>query len=213
MAAGSPDRRPSSTRRVTVQKRAEATRTRILDAAIELFARGGYEGTTVAAIAERAGITDAGVLYHYPTKKDLFVAVVDLMAALQAGRFRELVAPGGLAAIENLAAWGSVMEARPDLLALQIVLNAEAIAPDAELHDYWASRHQALLQLLGDVFRQAIHRGEVRADVDPAFEASALTAHLDGARLQWFYSHHELSIADSFGTYIRHLVDRIRAPA
>jgi AcrR family transcriptional regulator len=188
---------------------AAGTRARIVDSAIELFARGGYAGTSVLAIAERAGISDAGVLYHFATKRDLFVAVVDVFTELQADTFRELLAPGGFVAIQNLAGWGAVMEARPDLLAVQIVLSAEAIAPGAELHTYWASRHTALLELLAGLFREGIERGQVRADIDPVFEASALCAHLDGARLQWFYSGQRASIARSFETYVALLADRI----
>lgn len=185
------------------------TSERIVDAAIDLFARRGYEHTSIAAIGDRVGLTDAGVLYHYHNKMELFDAVVQRFVGLQADTFRTMVAPGGLQAIENLASWGAVMESHPDLLALQIVLNAEAIAPDAELHGYWASRHAALLDLLAEIFRQGIRRGEIRSDIDPDYEARALTAHLDGARLQWFYSDHVLLIAASFETYIGHLVDRI----
>jgi AcrR family transcriptional regulator len=141
---------------------AASTRARIVESAIELFARGGYAGTSVLAIAERAGISDAGVLYHFSTKRDLFVAVVDVFADLQADTLEELLAPGGFAAIRNLAGWGAVMEESPDLLAVQIVLSAESIAPEAELHSYWASRHAALLELLAGLFREAIEREEVR---------------------------------------------------
>lgn len=187
-----------------------STRQRIVDVAIELFARGGYEGTSVLSIAERVGISDAGVLYHFSTKRELFLAVVDVFAAAQADEFATLIEPGGLRAIDNLRAWGAVMEQRPELLALQIVLNAEAINPDADLHDYWAGRHQGLLELVVGLFTQGVERGEIRRDVDSEYEASALTAHLDGARLQWFYSGRRMSIATSVDTYVSQLVDRVR---
>ncbi|MBI5087363.1 MAG: helix-turn-helix transcriptional regulator [Actinobacteria bacterium] len=51
-----------------------------------MFARGGYVGTSVLAIADRAGISDAGVLYHFSTKRELFVAVVDVFTELQPTR-------------------------------------------------------------------------------------------------------------------------------
>jgi AcrR family transcriptional regulator len=193
----------------SISPKGARTAEQIVDAAVQLFSRRGFEGTSVAAIGERAGLTDAGVLYHFGTKMCLFDAVVQRFAGLQAETFRSMVAPGGLAAIKNLAGWGAVMEAHPDLLSLQIVLNAEAIAPDAELHGYWASRHSALLGLLAEIFRVGMRRKEIRSDIDPDYEAHALTAHLDGARLQWFYSDGEISIATSFETYVGQLVDRI----
>ncbi len=186
-----------------------STRERIVAAAIELFAHGGYEGTSVLSIAQKVGISDAGVLYHFSTKRELFLAVVDVFVVVQAEQFSTLIAPGGLQAIDNLRAWGGVMELRPDLLALQIVLNAEAITPLAELHGYWAERHRALLDLIAGLFRQGVERGDIRPDIDPDYEASAMAAHLDGARLQWFYSDGSASIATSFDTYVTLLLRRI----
>jgi AcrR family transcriptional regulator len=53
------------------------TRSRILDAAEELFAGSGYEATPTARIAERAGVPK-GLLFHYfPRKIDVLVSLVD----------------------------------------------------------------------------------------------------------------------------------------
>ena len=43
---------------------AGATRGRILDVALELFSRRGYEGTSIRDIAERMELTKAAVYYH-----------------------------------------------------------------------------------------------------------------------------------------------------
>lgn len=216
VARGAPMRDAAGTSgRRRARTRLPGTRGRIVAAAIDLFGRNGYAGTSIVAIAEQVGITDAGVLYHFPTKLDLFTAVVDEFTRVQAERFRALLAPGGLGAISNLRVWGEAMEARPDLLAAQTALSAEAIAPGAELHAYWASRHGALLELIARLFVDAVERGEVRSDVDPRYEASALAAQLDGLRLQWFYSDGAVSIATAFDTYVSQLVARIalRRPA
>ncbi|MFE9032157.1 TetR family transcriptional regulator [Streptomyces iakyrus] len=45
-------------------------------AAVELFARHGYRGTTVRAIAERAGVDPALVMYHYGSKEKVFSVVI-----------------------------------------------------------------------------------------------------------------------------------------
>jgi AcrR family transcriptional regulator len=52
-----------------------STRERLLAAAREVLEQGGYAGASVAAIAERAGLS-AGALYrHFPSKAELFVEV------------------------------------------------------------------------------------------------------------------------------------------
>ncbi|MFJ4683023.1 TetR family transcriptional regulator [Streptomyces sp. NPDC088789] len=45
-------------------------------AAVELFARHGYRGTTIRAIAERAGVDPALVMYHYGSKEKVFSLVI-----------------------------------------------------------------------------------------------------------------------------------------
>jgi AcrR family transcriptional regulator len=54
----------------------EATRTRILEAAGELFAAHGYAETTSRAIAARAGVDVASINYHYGSRSGLYQAVL-----------------------------------------------------------------------------------------------------------------------------------------
>jgi AcrR family transcriptional regulator len=53
------------------------TRTRILDAATELFGRDGFDKTTVRAIARCCGITDAALYYHFPSKRAILTSLWD----------------------------------------------------------------------------------------------------------------------------------------
>ena len=52
------------------------TRDRILAVACELFARRGYQGTSIRLIADGAGITDPAVYYYFPTKRALHDALL-----------------------------------------------------------------------------------------------------------------------------------------
>lgn len=49
----------------------------ILAAATRLFAECGFEGTTIAAVAERTGISKQNLLYYFPTKNSLYKRVLD----------------------------------------------------------------------------------------------------------------------------------------
>lgn len=62
-------------------QRSEATRRKLMDAAIELFAERGFAGTATEDIVDRAGVT-RGALYHqFTDKADLFRAVVEELEA------------------------------------------------------------------------------------------------------------------------------------
>ncbi len=62
---------------MTTQQRGEETRNRILDAALEAFARYGYDATGVAEICRRAGVTKGGFYHHFPSKQDAFLEMLE----------------------------------------------------------------------------------------------------------------------------------------
>jgi TetR/AcrR family transcriptional regulator, transcriptional repressor of aconitase len=56
----------------------EERRKAIVDAAVPLFARKGFAGTTTREIAEAAGISEALVFKHFPTKKLLYREILHM---------------------------------------------------------------------------------------------------------------------------------------
>lgn len=54
----------------------EERRTAIREAAVTLFARNGFDGTSTAEVARAAGVSQATVFVYFPTKEDLFRAAV-----------------------------------------------------------------------------------------------------------------------------------------
>jgi AcrR family transcriptional regulator len=181
----------------------------ILDVAMELFGRRGIHGTTIAAIADRFGITDGGLLHHFPTKSALVDAVIERAAQLQLEQMRQFVEPGGLEAIKALSAWGTVVEATPQLTAFSIVLSTEAIFDDSVVRDWVQRRYVAVQGLVSSLIREGIENGDIRPDVDADWEASAVIAFLDGIRLQWFYSDHTMPLAEVVKRYFDQLVERL----
>ena len=63
------------------QAQARRTQARILEAATQAFRTHGYTGTTVAAVAEAAGVSVAAVELAFPTKPDLLKAAIDVAIA------------------------------------------------------------------------------------------------------------------------------------
>ena len=55
---------------------ADQRKAQILRAATDLFAGGGYAGTSLRDVAEKCGMTKAALYYHYPDKESLLKAVV-----------------------------------------------------------------------------------------------------------------------------------------
>jgi AcrR family transcriptional regulator len=61
--------------RRTQAERTEATTAALVDAARELFARDGYDATSLDAVAARAKMTKGAVYHHFDGKRQLFEAV------------------------------------------------------------------------------------------------------------------------------------------
>lgn len=61
---------------MATQRRAEETRSRIMEAALTCFAHDGYDGTGVAEICARAGVTKGAFYHHFATKHAVFLALL-----------------------------------------------------------------------------------------------------------------------------------------
>ncbi|MGH2955722.1 MAG: TetR/AcrR family transcriptional regulator [Solirubrobacterales bacterium] len=69
-------RAPSQKRPRAAHLGPERRRPQVLDAALELFLERGYEGTSMAGIAEAAGVTKPVVYACFPGKEELFRALL-----------------------------------------------------------------------------------------------------------------------------------------
>src|SRR5918996_6577968 len=69
--------RAETTRKRAAHLGPERRRPQVLDAALELFLERGYEGTSMEAIAESAGVTKPVVYACFPGKVELFKALLE----------------------------------------------------------------------------------------------------------------------------------------
>jgi AcrR family transcriptional regulator len=76
-SARAPSRRDAGARRIgrPPKVKGEETRDRLIELARRVFADRGYEVTTNKELADAAGFTPAALYYHFPSKKDLYLAV------------------------------------------------------------------------------------------------------------------------------------------
>lgn len=77
-------------------------RDRLVVAAVDLFTEQGYDETTVAQIAERAGVTKSTFFRHFPDKRELLVAGQEMLSRLLAEGIAD--APEGASALDAVAA-------------------------------------------------------------------------------------------------------------
>src|SRR5919106_849367 len=85
-----------------VNRRGAERRQALIDAAIELWAEKGSRGTGVAAVAERAGVTDAGLLHHFGTKENFLLEVIAELDRREVERHKALGPLEGLDLLRRL---------------------------------------------------------------------------------------------------------------
>src|SRR6202012_274168 len=64
--------------RLSRQESRLETRTRLLDSAAQLFARGGYEGASIDLIAENAGYSKGAFYSNFESKEAIFLELLDI---------------------------------------------------------------------------------------------------------------------------------------
>lgn len=178
-----------------VQARGVERRRAIVAAATEHFAREGYRGTGIAAIAKAAGITTGGVLHHFGSKEGLLVAVLQQRDREAVARFE--AAPRGTVADEldrwvDVATWN---EGRAAVAALHTVLLAESIAEDHPARGFFRERNRQVVGVLAGTLRRGVERGELRSDLDVEAKAAELHALIEGLHLTWLHSGAETGLA------------------
>jgi AcrR family transcriptional regulator len=177
---------------------AEERRQQILELATELFARQGYQGTTTRQIAQRVHVNEAIIFRHFPTKEELYWAVIENQIRVRGGRAR-------LEA--RLAAGGSDRELltaiAEELLGRDVTLSRLLLYTALENHElthrFFRTHVAQYLELLADYVRRGIAEARFR-DVDPLLAARGFLGMVwyhfqiqelfGGKRVQTFDPHH-----------------------
>jgi AcrR family transcriptional regulator len=164
------------------RNRGEESRDAILSAARQLFARRGYRGTSLASIAEAAGLSQPGLLHHFPSKTELLLAALTGRDA-EDGRLSSPPLAGEI--IDGLRTLVAHNEASPELIRLYSMLLGEAISADHPAHDYFATRYTNIRSRFVRHLTQAQAQGRLAPGIDVTALASLLIAVLDGLQFQW----------------------------
>jgi AcrR family transcriptional regulator len=163
------------------------TKAALLKAALELFARHGFAGTSIRAIAREVGMSESVLYAHFPNKQAMFEAVLGLGGPRATVDAIESLDMGSdpAAYIRELAS--AVMTAWNTPEARQL---ASLAARDGLMHHPLLSSgiDEALAHLAG-VFQRWLDEGRIRDDLGSAGDlAYGLLAPIAHARMLWLHS-------------------------
>lgn len=181
------------------QARSEATRRRIIEAAVDLFSERGYPGTGLGDIIERAQMTKGALYYHFDSKEALAAEIVSEGSARLLATF-DAISESSSPALESIIhgtflvvdQLGSDKVARVGIVLMRVFAGFSESAGGT--YSGWLSA------MATDVAR-ARDEGDVRDDVDIVAVAETFVGAFVGGSL--------LSDAASGGTDLRERVTRL----
>ncbi len=176
---------------------------------METFATRGYHKASLAEIAERAGLTQAGVLHHFHSKAGLLTGVLDLrdvsdLAELDAER------PRGLAYLRHLVATVARNAERTGIVRLYAVLSGESVTEGHPAQGFFRSRYAGLRGQVVAALIEARELGQVDDDLDVDGVATAVIAVMDGLQIQWLLAPDAVDMAATTEQVIDALIGRGR---
>ncbi|MFF8605811.1 TetR/AcrR family transcriptional regulator [Streptomyces sp. NPDC015346] len=159
-----------------------AKRQEILDAALAAYAEAGSRGVSVRDIAQRVGMTDAGVLHHFGSREALLTAVIEARDTAAS----ETYSPETVLWRTELLAQNA---ATPGLVKLFLDIAAASADPDHPGHAFFTERYRGLRLQIAALLAAGPPPGlgpaGPVADADAEWAGRILLAATDGLQLQW----------------------------
>jgi AcrR family transcriptional regulator len=176
-----------------------------MDAAVEVFATVGYHKGSLRDVADRVGMSQAGLLHHFPSKEHLLQGVLtrrDDDARALMGEPR----PIGTDLLRFLVDLATYNAGHPQLVELHVILSGEGASAEHPLHEYFVERYERVYEMFRDAFVESAERGELRDGVDPRSAARTVIALLDGLQLQWLLHREGVDMAADLRHYLQLLL-------
>ncbi|WP_084622455.1 TetR/AcrR family transcriptional regulator [Demequina oxidasica] len=165
-------------------RKGDQTRTLILQTALTQFGEQGYRGASLRDIASRCGISHPGLLYHFPTKEALLLAVLDHRD--QVDRAEQARADdSGIDVLRRLVRSAEVNQGRPGIVELFVVVSAESTSVEHPAHQYFQERYARLVDEVARAYAEVAAQGMLKEGVDSRRAAQQLIALMDGLQVQW----------------------------
>jgi AcrR family transcriptional regulator len=186
--------------------KSEQTRRSILDSALKVFAESGYRSGSLRNVADRVGMSEAGLLHHFPSKSALLAAVLERRDEQTVEQF-EFDFSNGRDALRALVRLAEYNASTPGVVELFCTLAAEATSPEHPAHQYFADRYRTTTSSIGEAFERLQQAGELKPGVDPRVAAKGVIAVMDGLQIQWLLDRESTDMAGELRSYMQSMVE------
>jgi AcrR family transcriptional regulator len=163
------------------QVRSEATRRKILDAAIEVFGEVGYAAAGWSTIIERTGMTKGALYHHFDSKESLASNIIEEGSDTLLSAYRNVCKPSS-PGLENIVHGSFTIV---EVLGSDKMARAGAqLATALSGFNAAASRFYANLVLeTAQEARRAVKEGDLRNGIEPDVLSASIVGTISGTQL------------------------------
>jgi AcrR family transcriptional regulator len=169
-------------------KRKIGSSERLLNAAMKLFVKKGYKGTSVAEITKDAGLTRGALYCHFEAKEHLAREIIKLFEERYLNKMMGYVEKeGGNASdkFERAMRFNvSFAGEHPDLCLFMTVISAEMCGSRNRLEPTLKSVYRRWSEFIAGILKEGKRTGEFKKEIDPQMMAWVIIGVHDGVLLQ-----------------------------
>lgn len=161
------------------------TQSRLLDLGEALMRKRGFGGFSYADLAREIGIRKASIHHHFPTKSDLGMAVLDRYADQLADKLRKISSAsrtGGQALDGTIKLYRDAID-HAGSMCLCSTLAADTEVIDRDMRERLAQANRDTAAWIQETLLTGRRDRSIAVGGDPALEAKAILAQLQGAQL------------------------------
>lgn len=147
--------------------RSSERRAQVVQVALDLVARWGVQGTTLARIAAAAGVTPAALYSHFANKREIMVAALDVLFEKIRAVHCSSSNPNALERLREIGIQHSkLLGFQHDGFAFPL-FEFMAAPPEEGLREELRIRHLERMREVAEIVREGQEQGTIAREVDP----------------------------------------------
>ena len=166
----------------------EETRRRIVLAALELFVRYGYHGTSITDIMKKVGLTKGSLYAHFKSKGEILLLIIERYKIRYIDEMIRFANEGDGNALDKLhrtITFSARFVREHENLCVFLTFLTTELKADVDFEPMLKAVYREYQRFLSGVIRQGINQGVIDKETDPDLAALSLMALHDGILHQW----------------------------
>lgn len=198
------------------KQQALETRNQIIDAAIKRFCEYGVTKTSLADIADAAGVTRGAIYWHFKNKTDL---LNEILAQTESGledlelEYQSKYPFDPLSVMRSMIKYifeATVKDSRRRALTEIIFHKCESVGEMATLQMMQQTLYLECYEKIEDVLRQCINTGQLSASLDTRRSAVIIRGYITGIMENWLFMPDSFDLAADAQQLVDVLIDMLK---